>query len=65
MTFGEERDKFFKPFTEEDRKKVERNHAYMAAAAQEDVVKASEIANRLIVGEAHERGMVWRDIDFG
>jgi hypothetical protein len=56
MTFDEEMDKFFKPFSEEDRKKVEQTLAYRQAAAKEDAIKASEIANGLIVGTIDERG---------
>lgn len=55
MTFHEEMDRFFKSFTAEDRKRVEQNQAYMAAEAQEDAVKATEIASALIVGEVQER----------
>jgi hypothetical protein len=60
MTFREEMDRFFKPFSAEERKAVENYIEYQEAAAKEDAIAASEIAHMLIIGSVEEPGIVVR-----
>jgi hypothetical protein len=60
MTFDEEMDKFFKPFSAEERKAVESYSEYQQAAAKEDAISASEVASALIVGWIDDRGLLIR-----
>jgi hypothetical protein len=51
MTFKEEINRFFKGYSVEQRAKVEDSPEYQAAAKQENIVKATEIAQKLLHGE--------------